>query len=77
MGTGADQMMTKWIAALAALSLAATPAAAQVDRAAAPVEEAESLAGGLGVAWIAAALMVVAAIVILTNDDEGDFPVSP
>lgn len=69
-------MMTKWIAALAALSLAATPAVAQPGRTSAPVEQTESLGGGIGLAWIAAALMVVAAIVILTGDDD-EGPVSP
>lgn len=68
--------MTKWIAALAAISLATAPAAAQAARAGTPVEEAESLAGGIGVAWIIAALMVVAAIAILSEDDD-DAPVSP
>jgi len=67
--------MTKWTAALAAASLAAAPAAAQPIRTAAPVEEAESLRGGNAIAWIMAAIMVVGAILILTEDD--DAPRSP
>ena len=51
--------MTKWIAALAAVSLAAAPAAAQASRAAAPVEDAETLTGGATIAWIMAAIMVM------------------
>lgn len=69
-------MTTKWIAALAAASLATTPATAQVNRAPTPVDEAESIAGGIAPVWIAALLMVVAAVVILTGDDD-DAPVSP
>jgi hypothetical protein len=68
--------VTKWIAALAAFSFMTAPAAAEISRASAPVEEVESLSGGIGIAWILAALMVVAAIVILTNDDD-ERPVSP
>jgi len=70
--------MTKWIAALAAVTLAASPAAAQASRAAAPVEDAESLTGGTTIAWIFAAIMVIGAIIILTqDDDENDLPSSP
>jgi hypothetical protein len=68
-------MMTKWIAVLAAASLAATPAAAQPIRTAAPVDETESLRGGHAIAWIMAAIMVVGAILIITDDDE--VPSSP
>lgn len=70
--------MTKWIAALAAVSLAAAPAAAQASRTAAPVEDAETLTGGATIAWIMAAIMVVGAVLILTDDDDnGDLPTSP
>ena len=69
-------MMTKWIAALAAASLAATPAVAQAGRAPAPVDEAESLGGGNTVAWIFALVMAVGAVLILLDDDD-DAPVSP
>lgn len=70
--------MTKWIAALAAVTLAASPAAAQASRAAAPVEDAESLTSGTTIAWIFAAIMVIGAIIILTqDDDENDLPSSP
>ena len=68
--------MTKWIAALAALSLVAAPAAAQASRTAAPVGDSEALAGTT-IAWIMAAIMVVGAILILTEDDEDDAPTSP
>lgn len=70
--------MTKWIAALAAMSMIAAPATAQITRSATPVEENESLAGGLGPVWVAALLMVVAAVVILSGEgDDDDLPVSP
>ena len=69
--------MTKWIAALAAVSLAAAPAAAQASRTAAPVGETETLTGGATIAWIIAALMVVGAILIITDDDDSDLPTSP
>ena len=68
--------MTKWIAALAALSLSAAPAAAQPSRNAAPVEDAESLTQGATIAWIMAVIMVVGAILIIT-DDGNDAPTSP
>jgi hypothetical protein len=72
-------MMTKWIAALAAVSLAATPAAAQASRTAAPVEDTASLTGsGATIAWIMAAIMVIGAILIITQDDDDDeAPSSP
>ena len=69
--------MTKWIAALAALSLAAAPAAAQASRTAAPVEDSESQAQGVTIAWIMAAIMVIGAILIITDDNESDLPSSP
>ena len=69
--------MTKLIAALAAVSLAAAPAAAQASRTAAPVGETEALTGGATIAWIIAALMVVGAILIITDDDDSDLPTSP
>jgi hypothetical protein len=72
-------MMTKWIAAFAALSLAASPAMAQAERTAAPVEKADALSGGSGIAiaWIMAALAIVAAIVAATDDDDIVLPHSP
>jgi hypothetical protein len=70
--------MTKWIAALAAVSLAAAPAAAQANRTAAPVEDTDSLAGGATVAWAMAVIMVIGAILIITDDGDGsDLPSSP
>lgn len=69
--------MTKWIAALVAVSLAAAPAAAQTTRTAAPVGDTESLTGGATIAWIIAALMVAGAILIITDDDDSDLPSSP
>jgi len=69
--------MTKWIAALAALSLAAAPAAAQASRTAAPVGDSESLTSGSTIAWIMAAIMVIGAILIITEDDDNDAPTSP
>jgi hypothetical protein len=69
--------MIKWIAALAAVSFAAAPAAAQANRTAAPVEDTETLAGGATIAWIMAAIMVVGAILIITDDDGNDAPSSP
>ena len=63
-------MATRWIAALAAVSLAGAPAAAQASRNAAPVDESETLGGGLGFAWIMAAVMVIGAILIIVDDDD-------
>jgi hypothetical protein len=71
--------MTKWIAALAAVTLATAPAAAQAARTAAPVEDGESLTGGATIAWIVAAIMVIGAILIIIDDDDdgNDLPSSP
>ena len=69
--------MTKWIAALAALTLAAAPAAAQASRAASPVDDAETLTSGTTIAWVFAVLMAIGAIVIITDDDGNDLPSSP
>jgi hypothetical protein len=72
-------MMAKWIAALAAASLATAPVTAQAapaGRGAAPVADTESLGRGSAVAWVFAAVMVLGAILILTDDDD-DVPVSP
>lgn len=69
--------MIKWIAALAAVSLAAAPLAAQANRTAAPVEDAESLTGGVWIAWVMAALVAIAAVLVITDDDETDLPTSP
>ena len=68
--------MTKWIAALATASLAAAPVAAQPMRTAAPVDQAESLGGGIGIAWVFAAIMVVGAILVIADDGD-DLPRSP
>ena len=68
-------MINKWIAAIAAAGLAAGPAAAQA-RVPSPVEQADSLGGGHAAAWIAALVMVIGAILILTDDDN-DLPESP
>lgn len=69
--------MIKWIAASAALSLAAAPAAAQASRTPAPVEDTESLTGGVTIAWVMALIMAVGAILIITDDDEDNLPSSP
>lgn len=69
--------MTKWIAALAAVSLAAAPAAAQATRTAASVDDTESLTGGATIAWIMAAIMAIGAVLIITDDDDSDLPSSP
>jgi len=69
--------MTKWIAALAAVSLAAAPAAAQASRAPAPVGDSEALTQGSTIAWVMAAIMVIGAILIITEDDDNDAPTSP
>ena len=66
--------MTKWLAALAAASLAAAPAAAEPIRTAAPAGETESLRGGLGVAWLIALIMVVGAVLIISDDDGPSSP---
>jgi hypothetical protein len=68
--------MTKWIAALAAASFAAAPAVAQPIRTATPIEESDSLAGVPTVAWIMAVIMVIGAILIITDDDD-EAPDSP
>jgi hypothetical protein len=70
-------MMTKWIAALAAVSLAATPAVAQASRTGAPVENAESLDGGSALPWVFAVVMAIGAILILIDDDDDGVAVSP
>lgn len=72
-------MTTKWIAALAAASLAAAPAAAAqtTSRTAAPIGDSEELAGGVGVVWIAALAVAIGAIIILSDDDDNEEPVSP
>jgi hypothetical protein len=73
-------MMRKWIAAVAAASLAATPAMAQAaDRATAPVKAHDNINGGSGIwiAWVMAALVVVAAIVAATHEDDTVLPHSP
>jgi len=69
--------MIKWIAALAAVSLAASPVAAQASRTAAAVEEADSIAGGASIAWVMAAIMVIGAIVFIVDDDDPETPTSP
>lgn len=69
--------MIKWIAALAAVSLAASPVAAQTSRTAAAVEEADSMAGGASIAWVMAAIMVIGAIVFIVDDDDPETPTSP
>jgi hypothetical protein len=68
--------MIKWISVLAAASLAAAPAAAQPLRISAPVAGAEAAGDGDHTfAWVMAVVMVVGAILILTDDDDG--PESP
>jgi hypothetical protein len=70
--------MTRSIAALAALSLAVAPVAAQAARTAAPVDDAESLSGGASIAWVIAAIMVIGVVwAIVDDDDDNDLPVSP
>jgi hypothetical protein len=69
-------MRGTWVAALATVSLAAAPVAAQPVRASAPVEQTESLRG-TGVAWLFAVVMALGALlIIIDNDDEGA-PTSP
>jgi hypothetical protein len=63
-----------WVAAMAAVSLAAAPVAAQTARASAPVEQAESLRG-TGTAWIFAVVMALGALWIIIDDE--DAPTSP
>ncbi len=69
--------MMKWIATLAAASLAAGPAAAQASRTAAAVDEAESVAGGASIAWVMAAIMAIGVIVFIVDDDDSETPTSP
>jgi hypothetical protein len=70
--------MIKSIAALAAISLATAPAAAQAARTDAPVADAESLSGGVTIAWVIAAIMVIGVVwAIVEDDDDTDLPVSP
>jgi hypothetical protein len=66
--------MTKWIAALAAVSLATAPAAAQASRTSTPVGDTEALTRGATIAWIIALIMAVGAVLIISDDDE---PASP
>lgn len=69
--------MTRWIAIPAAASLAAAPVAAQAARTSAPVHEAEALGGPHAIAWILAAIMVIGAILIITDNDDEGAPHSP
>lgn len=64
--------------ALAAISLAATPALSRVafDRANAPVEGESELAGGFGLIAALAAAAIVAGIVVVADDSETELPVS-
>jgi hypothetical protein len=70
-------MMTRWIAALAAVSLAAAPAAAEANRTAAPIKESDSIGGGIGAVWVLAAAMVLGFILVVLDDDDDDLPESP
>ncbi len=80
-------MFGKALAALSAASLMVTPAVAQESasaemRTAAPVEGAESMAGGQEILGLVGFLVVFGAIVtavIVTNDDDDDvmLPTSP
>ena len=74
--------MKTMLMSAAAVSLAATPIAAQAvdaDRSAAPVEgEAElGAAGPFGALLVVAAILAVGVIAHLITDDGDDFPTSP
>ena len=67
-------------AMVAVLTSLATPAMAQeADRATAPVKAHDNINGGSGIwiAWVMAALVVVAAIVAATHEDDTVLPHSP
>lgn len=61
---------------LIAAPVAATAAPADGTRSSAAVEG-ESLAGGIGPAWLIAALIAAAVITVVVTDGDEDVPVSP
>jgi hypothetical protein len=73
-------MKAKWTAALAALALTATPAAADVGRTIAPVAQANALAGGgeedETIGWIILAA-ILAWSTYLVIDEENDGSLGP
>ncbi|RXZ66375.1 hypothetical protein [Pelagerythrobacter rhizovicinus] len=65
--------------AVAAVSLAAAPVAAQAqvaERASAPVSNESELAGGFGPGLIIAAIAAVGILVLIVSDDDDEDPVS-
>ena len=75
--------LTKFLAASAALSLAASPVVAQAaaeplpSRAGSEMSEAENLGGGGFLVPLLAALAVILGILALTGGDDDDLPTSP
>ena len=70
-------MLSAFIAAsLISTPDAASAAAGEASRAGAAVEG-EQLAGGMGPAWLVAAILAVLAGVIVVTDDDDEQPVSP
>ena len=70
------------LAATAAVSLAASPAIAQADRAVAPVSGESALGGegdstGIILALLAAAAVIAGIVIAVDNEDDDIDPVSP
>lgn len=64
------------LAGLAAASLAATPALAETNRAAAPAEDTSEIGGGASWLAIGGMILVIALAAIAAFGDDDEFPVS-
>ena len=71
-------MQAKWLAAIAALSLTAVPAVAEVSRASAPVSQASQLGGGESfLPWaILVGILAGATLLVINEEDDNDEPAS-
>lgn len=69
-------MKAKWMAALAALSLTATPAVANPARALAPVSQASQVGGESFVPWAILVGILAGATLLVINEEDDDEPAS-